>query len=108
MRNGPVWTAVSGGVVGDASYAVGATYPAFDARSLPMGWSGKLTELPRLMPIGGLPFQKLLTDTGNTGTYWHHRHHFLLPSSLLQSRVSKGYTSVRMYVVCASLVRESG
>jgi hypothetical protein len=95
--------AVGGGVVGDQSYAVGATYPVVDAQGRPTGWAGELTELPRVQllspELGGIR-----TEIALIGTPWAHRQSLSLPAGLLRSLTPKGYSKVSMYVVCARLV----
>jgi hypothetical protein len=108
LRGGPAWVAVGGGVASGNGYAVGSTYPALDARGRAKVWSGSLRELPRFAALGGRPEQTVLTDVGNHGTFWHHRHHVYLPSPLLERRNPKGYSSVPMSVVCASVAPSTG
>jgi hypothetical protein len=103
LRGGPSWVAVGGGVEGKNGYAVGGSYPVVDARGRAKSWAGTLTELPRVRPLGGRPEQGLTSDAG-LSSYWRHHHHAILPSALLVRGDYKGYSSVRMYVVCASLV----
>lgn len=93
--------AVGGGVVGKTGFAVGSSLPVVDARGQATGWSGTLRELPKATPVGR---QRVLTDVAlRPSTIWHHRHGAYLPSSLLVGGVYRGYSSVRLYVVCASV-----
>jgi len=104
VRGGPSWVAVGGGVLGRDSYALGGSYPSI-AVNKRRGWAAFLTPMPSFLPIGGTRFQELVTDDANRGGPWVHRHHILLPSSLLiKAPWPKVYSSLRMYVVCASIV----
>jgi hypothetical protein len=100
------WRAVGGGVLGHTGYAVGGSFPWLNSSGQPRGWSGTLEELPHATPLGARPEQRVRTDVGNHGTFWHHRHDAYLPGSLLVGGPYKGYSSVRMYVVCAALEPE--
>jgi len=96
--------ALGGGVVGKTGYAVGSSYP-LAAKGQATGWAGSLAELPPLGRLGngGVVGQTVHSDYGLNGTIHQHRHDFQLPASLLTKRDFRGYSSMRMYVVCATL-----
>ena len=100
---GPAF-AVGGGVLGNAQYAVGATFPVSDAQGRPTGWAGALTELPRFQV---LPAQRVTTERALRGSFWDHSHHLTLPTGLLRLRTWKGYSTVSMYVRCMRLALQS-
>jgi concanavalin A-like lectin/glucanase superfamily protein len=101
VRNGPTWVAVGGGVLAPTGYAVGATYPTYDATGHPTGWAGKLSELPGTETTAGI----WLDTTRALSSVYDHRHRVQLPAGLLRAHRPRGYKSVRMYIECASLAR---
>jgi hypothetical protein len=92
--------ALGGGVQGDRSYAVGATFPVFDAVGRPTGWAGALTEMPRSKMMFN---ERVRTERALAGSVWVHTHHFTMPNGLLRSGAYRSYSKISMYVVCAHL-----
>ena len=103
LRGGLAWVPVGGALVGSSTTGCISRPPSVSA-DRKRGWSAKLVQLPPLELINRKPQQQLTTTQGLYPGPWGHSHHVELPPSLLvRGKYDDAYTSLHMFVICASL-----